>query len=168
MLFHNVGCTLQPNVAVYVVATLLVCNFIVQRCINGVCWVVRDDTLIISIKYKLPLRVHHCKLSVKIYHCDLMACQTLQEQGHRKGGGVVGARRPCPYSTLFVCRGGGGGVGTFYKCLYRVCGLAVTACIAVKFGTAHGRSRLGVGSAKCIGSYGRKGVPPAPCNFGAF
>ena len=29
------------------------------------------------------------------------------------------------------------------------------------------RSRLGVGGAKCIGSYGRKGVPPAPCNFGA-
>ena len=25
----------------------------------------------------------------------------------------------------------------------------------------------GVGIAKCIGSYGRKGVPPAPCNFGA-
>ena len=51
--------------------------------------------------------------------------------------------------------------------LYRVCWLAVTAGIAMKFGTAHGRSRLGVGGAKCIGSYGRKGVPPAPCNFGA-
>ena len=51
--------------------------------------------------------------------------------------------------------------------IYRVCGLAVTAGIAMKFGTAHGRSRLGVGGAKCIGSYGRKGVPPAPCNFGA-
>ena len=51
--------------------------------------------------------------------------------------------------------------------LYRVCGLAVTAGIAMKFGTAHGRSRLGVGGAKCIGSYGRKGVVPAPCNFGA-
>ena len=51
--------------------------------------------------------------------------------------------------------------------VYRVCGLAVVAGIAMKFGTAHGRSRLGVGGAKCIGSYGRKGVPPAPCNFGA-
>ena len=27
----------------------------------------------------------------------------------------------------------------------------------MKFGTTHGRSRLGVGGAKCIGSYGRKG-----------
>ena len=54
-----------------------------------------------------------------------------------------------------------------YISQYRVCGLAVTAGIAMKFGTAHGRSRLGVGGAKCIGSYGRKGVPPAPCNFGA-
>ena len=53
------------------------------------------------------------------------------------------------------------------EALYRVCGLAVTAGIAMKFGTAHGRSRLGVGGAKCIGSNGRKGVPPAPCNFGA-
>ena len=51
--------------------------------------------------------------------------------------------------------------------IYRVCGLAVTAGIAMKFGTAYGRSRVGVGGAKCIGSYGRKGVPPAPCNFGA-
>ena len=45
-------------------------------------------------------------------------------------------------------------------------GGAVTAGIAMKFGTAHGRSRLGVGGAKRIGSYGKKGVPPAPCNFG--
>ena len=52
--------------------------------------------------------------------------------------------------------------------IYRVCGLALTAGIAMKFGTAHGRSRLGVGGAKCIGSYDRKGVPPAPCNFGAY
>ena len=51
--------------------------------------------------------------------------------------------------------------------LYRGCGFAVTAGIAMNFGTAHGRSRPGVGGAKCIGSYGRKGVPPAPCNFGA-
>ena len=51
--------------------------------------------------------------------------------------------------------------------IYRVCGLALTAGIAMKFGTAQGRSRLDVGSAKCIDSYGRKGVPPAPCNFGA-
>ena len=51
--------------------------------------------------------------------------------------------------------------------VYRVCGLAVTAGIAKKFSITHGRSRLGVGGAKCIGSYGRKGVPPAPCNFGA-
>ena len=50
--------------------------------------------------------------------------------------------------------------------VYRVCGLAITAGIAVKFGTAHGRSRPAVGSVKCIGSYGRKGVPPAPCIFG--
>ena len=45
---------------------------------------------------------------------------------------------------------------------YWVCGLAVTAGIAMKFGTAHGRSRPGVGGAKCIGSYGRKGVPWPP------
>ena len=51
--------------------------------------------------------------------------------------------------------------------LYWVCGLAVKGGIAMKFGTAHSRSRLGVGGAKCIGSYGRKGVPPVPCNFGA-
>ena len=51
--------------------------------------------------------------------------------------------------------------------VYRGCGLAVTAGIAMKFGTAHGRSRPAVGGAKCIGSYGRKEVPPAPCNFGA-
>ena len=50
--------------------------------------------------------------------------------------------------------------------IYRGCGLAVTAGITMKFGTAHGRSRPAVGSAKCIGSYGRKGVPPAPCIFG--
>ena len=50
--------------------------------------------------------------------------------------------------------------------LYRVCGLAVMAGIAVKFGTTHGRSRPAVGGAKCIGSYGRKGVPPAPSIFG--
>ena len=50
---------------------------------------------------------------------------------------------------------------------YRGCGLAVTAGIAMKFGTTHGRLRPGVGGAKCIGSYGRKGVPPAPCNIGA-
>ena len=46
-------------------------------------------------------------------------------------------------------------------------GWAFTKGIAVKFGTAHCRSRPGVGGAKCIGSYGGKGVPPAPCNFGA-
>ena len=51
--------------------------------------------------------------------------------------------------------------------IYRVCGLAVTVGIAMKFDTVHGRSRLEVGGVKCIGSYGRKGVPPAPCNFGA-
>ena len=38
MLFHNVVCTLQPNVEVYVVATLLVCNSHnvakLQGCIN--------------------------------------------------------------------------------------------------------------------------------------
>ena len=50
--------------------------------------------------------------------------------------------------------------------IYRVCGLAVTAGIAMKFGTAHGRSRLGVGGAKYIGPYGRKGVPLAPHIFG--
>ena len=50
--------------------------------------------------------------------------------------------------------------------LYWVCGLAVTAGIAMKFGTTHGRSRPAVGGAKCIGFYGRKGVPPAPCIFG--
>ena len=46
-------------------------------------------------------------------------------------------------------------------------GLDVTAGIPAKLRIAHGRSRPGVGGAKCIGSYGRKGVTPAPCNFGA-
>ena len=41
-------------------------------------------------------------------------------------------------------------------------GCAITAGIAMKFGTAHGRSRLGVGGAKCIGPYGRKGFPRPP------
>ena len=38
-------------------------------------------------------------------------------------------------------------------------GLAVMAGIPVKFGTAHGRSRPQVGSAKHIDVYGRKGLP---------
>ena len=46
--------------------------------------------------------------------------------------------------------------------LYRVCGLAVTAGISMKFDTAHGRWRPRVGGAKCIDSYGRKGVPRPP------
>ena len=37
-------------------------------------------------------------------------------------------------------------------------GWAVTASIPVKFGTAHGRSRPEVGSAKCIEVYGSGGV----------
>ena len=37
-------------------------------------------------------------------------------------------------------------------------GCAVTAAIPVKFGTAHGRSRPEVGSAKCLGASGKKGV----------
>ena len=32
----------------------------------------------------------------------------------------------------------------------------------MKFGTAHGTSRPEVGSTKCIGACGRKGVAPAP------
>ena len=51
--------------------------------------------------------------------------------------------------------------------LYRGCGLAVTAGIPVNFGTAHGTSVWEVGGAKCIGAYGRKGVPPAPHIFGS-
>ena len=47
-------------------------------------------------------------------------------------------------------------------------GCAVTAVIAMNFGTAHGRSRLEVGSAKCIGACGRKRVAPAPLNFTYF
>ena len=70
--------------------------------------------------------------------------------------GVGGPREHEPNGFWCPARGG----------IYRVCGLAVTAGIAVKFGTAHGRSRPAVGSVKCIGSYGRKGVPPAPCIFG--
>ena len=38
-------------------------------------------------------------------------------------------------------------------------GCAITAGIPVKFGTAHGRLRPEVGSAKCIGVCGKKGVP---------
>ena len=45
-------------------------------------------------------------------------------------------------------------------------GLAVTAGIPVKFATAHGKSVLEVGGAKCIGAYGRNGVPLAPHIFG--
>ena len=36
----------------------------------------------------------------------------------------------------------------------------------MKFGTVHGRLRPEVGSAKCIGAYGRNGVTPAPRIFG--
>ena len=42
--------------------------------------------------------------------------------------------------------------------LYRVCGLAVTAGIPVKFGIAHGRLTPELGSAKCIDLYGSGGV----------
>ena len=45
-------------------------------------------------------------------------------------------------------------------------GCAITAGIPVKFGTAHGRPRPEVGSAKCIEAFGRKGVIPAPRIFG--
>ena len=45
-------------------------------------------------------------------------------------------------------------------------GCAITARIPVNFGTADGKSRPEVGSAKCIGSYGRKGVTTSPRNFG--
>ena len=54
-------------------------------------------------------------------------------------------------------------------------GCAITTRIPVNFGTgawqmanfgAHGKSRPEVGSAKCIGSYGRKGVTSSPRNFG--
>ena len=47
-------------------------------------------------------------------------------------------------------------------------GWVVTTGIPVKFGTAHGRSRLEVGSTKRIGASasGEKGVPPAPRIFG--
>ena len=41
-------------------------------------------------------------------------------------------------------------------------GWAVTVGIPVKFDIAHGKSVPEVGGAKCIGAYGRKGVPPAP------
>ena len=41
-------------------------------------------------------------------------------------------------------------------------GWAVTAGIPVKIGIAHGKSVPEIGSAKRIGAYGRKGVPPAP------
>ena len=37
--------------------------------------------------------------------------------------------------------------------------LSRTADIPVKFGTAHGESRPEVGSTKCIGACGEKGVP---------
>ena len=50
------------------------------------------------------------------------------------------------------------GAGGCASRLYRVCGLAVTADIPVKFGTAHGRLRPEVGSAKCIDVYGSGGV----------
>ena len=45
-------------------------------------------------------------------------------------------------------------------------GWAVTAGIPMKFGTAHGKSALEVGGAKCNGAYGRKGVTPPPQTFG--
>ena len=46
-------------------------------------------------------------------------------------------------------------------------GWAITAGIPVKFVIAHGKSVPEVGSVKCIGAYGRKGVPPAPQIFGS-
>ena len=42
--------------------------------------------------------------------------------------------------------------------IYRVCGLHMRAGIPVKFGTAHGRSKLEVGSAKRIDANDKKGV----------
>ena len=45
-------------------------------------------------------------------------------------------------------------------------GWAFTAGIPVKFRIVHGKSIPEVGSAKCIGAYGRKGVPPVPQIFG--
>ena len=50
--------------------------------------------------------------------------------------------------------------------VYFDAGLAITAVIAVKLGTAHGQSRPEVGSTKRIDAYGRKGVRPAPRIFG--
>ena len=41
-----------------------------------------------------------------------------------------------------------------FPCYTGHAGWAVTAGIPVKFGTAHGRSRPEVGSAKCIDLYG--------------
>ena len=41
-------------------------------------------------------------------------------------------------------------------------GCAVTAGIPVKIGTAHGRSRLEIGSTKCIDVYGSGGVSRRP------
>ena len=45
-------------------------------------------------------------------------------------------------------------------------GCAITTCIPVNFGTAHGRSRPEVGSGFPIEGYGRKGVPQPPRIFG--
>ena len=45
-------------------------------------------------------------------------------------------------------------------------GCAITAGIPVKFGTAHGRLRPEVGSTKCIGACGKKGVPQVSRIFG--
>ena len=50
--------------------------------------------------------------------------------------------------------------------LYRVCGSVVRVGIPVKFKTAHDRIRQEVGSAKCIGPYGEKGVPWVCRKFG--
>ena len=43
--------------------------------------------------------------------------------------------------------------------VYRVCGLAVTAGIPVKFGTAHGRLRQELGSANALAPMGKRGFP---------
>ena len=45
-------------------------------------------------------------------------------------------------------------------------GCAITTGIPVKFDTAHGRSRPEVGSTKCIGACGEKGVPRVSRIFG--
>ena len=110
-------------------------------------------------------------LRPKLNFLPLTVCrldQYLPHSSEKSGFALIDSHAEAYYQLPFAVTAARSKYGIPACAVYRVCGLALTAGIAMKFGTAHGRSRLGVGGAKCIGSYDRKGVPPVPCNFGAY